>query len=149
MAYENEVGSIVVNILQTMLGWDASVLEEKNLECSGEQESLCGNISIMGDWQGSFLLCLPLSLARKVAETMFGMNEGEAGDSEISDAIGELANMTGGNFKSTLEGACQLSLPSVIRGQKFMVQSPGTELVCQLVFETQGEKFELSMMQGG
>jgi hypothetical protein len=44
---------------------------------------------------------------------MFGKEPPEADQGEIRDALGELTNMVGGNFKTLLKGDCKLSVPSV------------------------------------
>ena len=35
----------------------------------------------------------------------------------MRDAVGELANMVGGNIKALMPGSCQLSLPTVAEGR--------------------------------
>ncbi|EKD42414.1 MAG: hypothetical protein ACD_73C00167G0002, partial [uncultured bacterium] len=66
--------------------------------------------------------------------SMFAMDPGTAGADEIRDAIGELTNMVGGNFKSILEGSCTLSIPSVIQGEHVNVSNPGCETISRTVF---------------
>ena len=150
MAFEEEIKSITANVFQTMLSWDVLPLEQNlsNLDHSTEL-SLCGNVSITGDWQGSFFIKAPLSLSNKIAETMFAMDPGAPSESEVFDAFGEMTNMIGGNFKSILEGSCQLSIPSIIKGMQFSINTPGTEVLCKLGFEAQGQKFEIELLQGG
>ncbi len=77
---------------------------------------------------------------------MFGIDENEAGEEEIQDAIGELANMTGGNIKSLLPEPCYLSLPAVaITDHGFRV--PGSELVTQINFACDDNLFMVSLLK--
>lgn len=72
-----------------------------------------GMVNITGGWEGSVLVRCTRPLARSITEAMFGMDPGEAGADEIADALGEIANMIGGNVKSLVPGPSQLSLPTV------------------------------------
>ena len=56
---------------------------------------------------------------------MFGAEPGDLSDDEVSDALGELTNMVGGNIKSLLPAPSQLSLPSVAAGESCTVRVPG------------------------
>ena len=44
------------------------------------------------------------------------MQPGEPAEADIADALGEIANVIGGNLKSTLPGPSLLSLPVVTTG---------------------------------
>jgi chemotaxis protein CheX len=57
---------------------------------------------------------------------MFGCDGDELADDEVGDAVGEIANMTGGNLKSLLGGSCHMSLPSVTIGNDYTVNIPGS-----------------------
>jgi chemotaxis protein CheX len=89
-----------------------------------------GRVTISGTWQGAVTLgCSPL-LARRAAATMFGKSPGDAHPDEIRDALGELTNMVGGNFKTLLKGECRLSVPKVIDTVPYaeVVPAPGEHL---------------------
>jgi CheY-specific phosphatase CheX len=73
-----------------------------------------GRITITGAWQGEVTLGCSAELARRAAAAMFGKPPEQADAEEIRDAIGELTNMVGGNFKTILKGECRLSVPSIV-----------------------------------
>lgn len=73
-----------------------------------------GKVTISGTWHGSVTLGCSVPLARRAAATMFGKSPGDAEPDEIRDALGELTNMVGGNFKTLLKGDCRLSVPKVL-----------------------------------
>lgn len=91
-----------------------------------DQRVATGIVQITGDFEGAVTIQLGEAKARQVAAVMFAMEPEEIGEEEVSDAVGELANMTGGNVKSTMCGSCQLSLPSVTSGRDYHVSVPGT-----------------------
>jgi chemotaxis protein CheX len=70
---------------------------------------------------------------------MFELAADEISPSEISDALGEIANMMGGNVKALLPGPATLSLPSVTEGSDYSITVPGAALACELHLECEGE----------
>ena len=74
---------------------------------------MSATIEISGDWNGTCCLTCSESAARHAACVMFDMADDELTDAEISDAIGELINVVGGNIKGILSGNTELSLPTV------------------------------------
>lgn len=83
--------------------------------------SLCfaGSIEITSaDWEGTLLLQMGQDLARTTAAAMFCVEKEQASMEEITDSIGEVINIIGGNVKGLVEGACQLSLPTVLSGDE-------------------------------
>lgn len=73
-------------------------------------------IEISGAWNGACILQMTHEGALCAASRMFGLDESDVGESEIIDAVGELANQIGGNLKAMLPEPCQLGLPSVTEG---------------------------------
>ncbi len=105
-----------------------------------------GVVQITGDFEGAVTIQLSEQKATEVAALMFAMEPEEIGDEEVSDAVGELANMAGGNVKSTLAGSCQLSLPSVTSGRDYHVSVPGTVVRDRIGMTCQGQLVVISML---
>lgn len=108
--------SDVINAL-TLQVWESVLglpIETDAPEPPDDELNVVGMVNITGGWQGSVLVRCTRQLARSVTETMFGMDPGEATADEIADALGEIANMIGGNIKSLVPGPSQLSLPTVV-----------------------------------
>ena len=76
-------------------------------------ESIFASIQIEGDWNAEMRVVVPSSLANEITEAMFGLSSGEASETEIFDAVGEVVNVLGGNAKGIINGECNLSLPCV------------------------------------
>ena len=90
-------------------------------------------VQIVGEWQGAVRLDIDLELARRACANLVGLEPGDISAQDISDAAGELANMTGGSVKTLCAPTSRLSLPSVAMGRDFeFTVSQGT--VIQAIF---------------
>lgn len=69
------------------------------------------SVSIQGAWNGSLVVCCSRQLAQRVATTMFQCEADEMREALWSDALGEIANIIGGNVKAMLPAPSQLGLP--------------------------------------
>jgi chemotaxis protein CheX len=84
---------------------------------------LRASVRISGAWQGVVVVDCPEELARRTAAAMWG---GQPQDqTQIADAIGELANMIAGNVKVLLPGPSRLSLPAVADAPAATSAPPG------------------------
>ena len=90
-----------------------------------EGRTMTGCVHVTGEWQGSIFLECGVDAAQGAAEAMFGADPGTLSPDEVSDALGELTNMVGGNIKSLLPGPSALSIPSVAEGLEYTVRVPG------------------------
>jgi chemotaxis protein CheX len=107
---------------------------------------LTGCVQMTGAWEGAVTLrCSPL-LARTVAATMYELQLGEPSDDQIHDALGEVANVVGGNIKALLPGPTHLSLPIVARGDRRSLTINGTEAVHTVWFASHGEAFVVTLL---
>ncbi len=88
-----------------------------------------GCVHISGEWNGTVFVQCSVEHASAAAEAMFMAEPGTLGDDEVSDALGELTNMIGGNIKSLLPEPSKLSIPSVANGENYTVRVPGAHLV--------------------
>ncbi len=80
---------------------------------------LVSTVQIVGDWQGAVRLDIDLELARRACANLVGVEPADLSSQDISDAVGELANMTGGSVKTLCAPTSRLSLPSVAMGRDF------------------------------
>ncbi|MGN6605563.1 MAG: chemotaxis protein CheX [Jatrophihabitans sp.] len=79
--------------------------------------SLSASVSMTGEWPGHVVVGCSDGFARRFASRLFLTDI--VSDSDIVDAIGELANVVGGNVKSVVPGPNVLSLPHVVRGSEY------------------------------
>jgi chemotaxis protein CheX len=110
----------------------------------GRAVTSCVHIS-GDDWNGSVSVALPWSLALEVAATMFGLPADELSDADVLDAVGELANIAGGNVKGMLEGPADLSLPVVAEGIDFVLTVPGAQVTASATMVHAGTPFAIQI----
>lgn len=87
--------------------------------------SITGMVGFAGTYSGVISIHCPVVLALKITSSMLGM-ECEEVNEDLNDAIGEIANMLGGNVKQVLSKGgldVKLSIPTVISGEDYTVNS--------------------------
>ncbi len=115
---------------------------------SGPKESVTAFIHFTGEeWSGACLLQVAQATALKLACALLEFEEEDVDLETRDDAMGELANMLGGNLKPFLPGPPTLSLPSVSVGEDVSVTIPKTELLCECWFECEGESFCIRLVE--
>ncbi len=113
-----------MSLLPHPLGPDAPALEG---------QTVTGCVHVSGEWTGSVFLSCHFEVAAAATEAMFAADPGSQSPDEISDALGELTNMVGGNVKSLLPAPSRLSVPSIAVGRSCSVRVPGAVLLDRVV----------------
>ena len=86
-------------------------------------------VDVVGPWTGSVVLTTGRQTAADLTRALLDEAAPELLDHEdVADAIGEIANVVGGNVKAALPGPSTLGLPAV--GQAPVVRNP--ENVCRI-----------------
>lgn len=137
----DEVTDVACQVWSTVTG-----LEPLPAGPSREDLTVAGSVQISGEWNGAVIVSMTWWLARTVTGHMFERNVDDLAADDVADAVGEIANMIGGNIKALLPGPTQLSIPIVVSGgpaPKF----PGTEVVQRLHFSIDGEPFDLTLVE--
>jgi chemotaxis protein CheX len=99
--------------------WEAFTLGAVEVRPSLEGDPgpvTCASVCVSGAWEGVVMVEAGPEAADLLSAALFGMQPGEPADADIADALGEVANVIGGNLKSTLPGPSLLSLPVVTAG---------------------------------
>lgn len=82
-----------------------------------DAEVVVAQIDFAGDWEGRLRLACSEALGKVLAARIFYMaSPAEVSEDDLTDLLGELANIAGGNLGSVLPGQSQLSLPNTSRG---------------------------------
>lgn len=97
-------------------------------------DRVTGNVGFAGDAvTGSVYLHCSQAFSAQATTAMLGLSPEEITSTEVNDVIGEVTNMLAGGLKSWLCDAgatCVLTIPSVIRGTSFEINSkPGVDVV--------------------
>ena len=104
-------------------------------------------IGLAGSLKGLMYLHFPVEVAVGLTGAMLGMEVTEA-DEDVSDCLGEIANMVAGGFKSRLEGRgvdTSLAIPTTVRGRQVQTSGKLSTDVSRLAFSTQGGGFSLEL----
>jgi len=109
---------------------------------------ISASVQISGAWEGAITIECSADFARTAAGTMFGVPPSAASPADTWDAIGELANMTGGNVKSLLPEPCRLSLPRVAEGKDLSLRPEGGILLTTVLFDCEGTPLTVRLHQG-
>ncbi|MEV4707771.1 chemotaxis protein CheX [Actinoplanes sp. NPDC049316] len=104
-------------------------------------------VSITGTWHGHLVYACSLTAAKKSAAAFLAMEMDEVGQEDISDVLGELANIVGGNVKAMLPAGCFLSLPTVVLAPDTASYYPAAERISGLYGSWDGEPVSISMWQ--
>ncbi len=127
-----------IEVFEMMVGVRPELNSASIGEPRGEQTAMVG---MAGALCGMTTLRCGKATASRFAALMLG--EAAASDpSSSGDAIGELCNMVAGNFKSkisTLADHCMLSVPTVITGDSYSMDTsaPTETITVPLLFEGQ------------
>ncbi len=102
-------------------------------------------VGLAGPWIGAGVVTFSAAFAIDVCNHLL-MCEETAVNEDVLDAVGEVANMIIGSFKTQLEddlGPLCLSIPTVVYGRNFTSRSVGTDDWVVLPFQYKGEVIEL------
>lgn len=139
MSFKDEcIQEVTEGVWSTMLGmplrlqWESAPPQESH-------DYVTSWVSISGSWSGTITIGCSSAAARRAAAAMFGVVPEEASAEEVNDAMGEVANIIGGNLKGLLTGPATLSLPSVAEGFDTSLHVPDFVAVQSTRFDSEGE----------
>jgi chemotaxis protein CheX len=113
----------------------------------GQPSEVHSSVSISGSWTGHVVYASSTEAARKAAAAFLAMDSSEVSQEDLSDVLGELANIVGGNVKAMLPPGCFLSLPQVVLAPESTTKYPNAERVSGLYGVWDGEPVSISMWQ--
>jgi chemotaxis protein CheX len=100
-------------------------------------------VGLAGTYTGILSIHCPQTFALRITSSMLGMDVTEMGE-DVNDALGELANMLGGYVKQTLSKGgldINLSIPTVISGEEYTVNSTADNDCIIIPFTNEGDRF--------
>ncbi len=127
----DEVWQLVADVWESLL--DLPVRRAEH--AFALDHALTASVALHGNWSGLVTFTCPAAAAADVARAMLALPDGEEPTSEdVEDALGEVANVLGGNVKALLPGAERLGLPRVGTGLVPVQAEP----VCRIGIEWPG-----------
>lgn len=116
-------------------------LSERVEAVAAQAPHIVGTVGFLGEVDGLIYIYMDVEFARALTASMLGA-EG-LGEDAVNDAIGELTNMIVGVFKNGLCDAgysCKLTIPSILRGRNFCVETIGAARRFVYGFQSQGHR---------
>ncbi len=116
-----KVVDATLEIFTGMVMMDVNQEGEPLTELGIIKDSITGMVGLAGTHKGMLAVHFPNSLALAITSSFLGMDVEEVNE-DVQDAVGEIANMIGGNVKTILTDKgydIQLSLPSTISGEEY------------------------------
>ncbi|QOV88115.1 chemotaxis protein CheX [Humisphaera borealis] len=114
---------------------------------AASERQMAAYVQISGAWDGTVALHCTHDLAAAAAASMFNVPLASVTSRDELDALGELANMIGGNLKPLFPGPSHLSLPTVIGGVSYAARVPGSRVIGRHHFESGGHPFSVAVME--
>ena len=114
-----------IEIFTGMVMMEVTVAGGPMAELGPLKQSITGMVGLAGTHKGVLAVHFPKQIALDVTSNFLGMDVDEINE-DVQDAIGEIANMLGGNLKTILSDKgrdIQLSLPSTISGDEYHFSS--------------------------
>jgi len=139
----------VKEVFETMIFMDIELSDENEHILEGP--SFMGLITFSGDVEGCLGVCCTNPCAATISANMLGSEpDNQAGEQEMKDAMGEVANMVLGSFKARAEselGKIQVSIPTVVCGRELNNDMVARTEKVLLKINLQGEYFaELTLL---
>ncbi len=109
--------------------------------------TITGMIGLAGTHKGVLAVHFPYSVAMAITSSFLMMDVEEINE-DVHDAVGEIANMLGGNVKTILSEKgrdIDLSLPSTISGSQYSFQSDKAVDKVIIEFDTGNGTFMVEM----
>jgi chemotaxis protein CheX len=137
---------IVKSVFITMLDLEVTTSE---FACQPALSRLTSFVQMTGDWNGAMLLeCSPRQ-ACLFAGRILSMDPPYIVDDDVRDALGELANVIGGNMKCGMSAGVRLSMPTVMDGTDYDLRLCGTNVLERICFECCEGHFWVTILFAG
>lgn len=149
-AVRETIAEITKGVFSTMVMLD--VVDEPPLDAPvlNFHETVTSMVGLAGSHSGILAIHCPKKLALLVTSNMLGMDVTDV-DEDVNDAMGEIANMVGGDVKHIFspKGAdINLSIPTVIYGSDYALESVSSAESLVMPFVCGEERFLLSFKIG-
>ena len=149
-AVRETIAEITKGVFSTMVMLD--VVDEPPLDAPvlNFHETVTSMVGLAGSHSGILAIHCPKKLALLVTSNMLGMDVTDV-DEDVNVAMGEIANMVGGDVKHIFspKGAdINLSIPTVIYGSDYALESVSSAESLVMPFVCGEERFLLSFKIG-
>ncbi len=141
--FAHELAQIVESVFATMLTLEVEMCETPWFAA---QDRLTAAVHLAGDWNGAVLVECGRGQACRFAGRFLSKDPPKAVDDVVLDALGELANMIGGNLKRVLSPGIRLSMPAVVDGSDYSLRICGAGAQDRRAFQCAEGIFWITIM---
>jgi len=135
------IGQTVISVMDTLLGLSVEPCE---VPWQVMPDRVTAAIQFSGSTCGSLVVEVDASLARKFAGGLLAIDPPDAIDNDVRDAVGEIANVIGGNLNTSFAWGAILSFPYVVDGSDFKIRVCGKCIIIRQAFVYENELFWVS-----
>lgn len=104
---DEDLANLATVMFELLVGWSAAMFG-----LPGQGPWVASTVELTGAFEGHVTVAVTEKAAAAAAASMLGGTEAELSPADVADAVGEMANVIGGNLKGVVEGPCELGLPS-------------------------------------
>jgi chemotaxis protein CheX len=140
-AFQGKLAQIVNEVFAAMFSDSAEALERDEEIEVGYAASVC----FVGEWTGALVVRCGIVTAENLTRQL--LKRLTISPEDVPDAMGELANMIGGNLKSVLPSGVLLSVPSVALGNDLAVRIWGGNESTSSKFSSHAGPFEVTLVR--
>ncbi|MEO5922298.1 MAG: chemotaxis protein CheX [Bryobacteraceae bacterium] len=140
-AHQLELDQIVEAVLDVMFSASSA---PSGVEQPGTN-SYTATVGFVGEWRGAVLVQCGIPTAEELARRLFKLDT--ISHEDVADAMGELANMIGGNLKSVLPPGVMLSVPNVALGGDLAVRICGGNESKSTLYRCEAGVFEVTLVR--
>lgn len=141
---QTEAQQIIADVFKTMLDLEAVPLSGNWPPAVGP---VTGAVYFAGACRGAVLIECDHPMAFGLTAKLMKIRPPQSLNEDVRDAMGELANMTGGNLKAILPAGTVLSLPSVVEGSDYTLNVLGGAVNTRLAFSSALGVFSVTLVQ--
>ncbi len=111
----------------------------------GRPAGYVASVTVSGEWNGHIIFELTEEAGLRAARLMLASHD--VSPAEVSDAVGELVNMIGGNLKGLVPSPSQLGLPLVVKGTSEPARGGDVVFACTADFDWLGQPLRVSVWE--
>jgi chemotaxis protein CheX len=144
------IAEITKGVFATMVMLDVVDREPLTEPVITFHDTITSMVGLAGSYSGILAIHCPKNLALKITSSMLGMEVTDICD-DVNDAMGEIANMVGGDVKhifSPKGSDINLSIPTVIYGSDYVLESMSSAESLVMPFDCGEERLLLSFKIG-
>jgi chemotaxis protein CheX len=140
------VVDVMADVWTSFLADDSLTEAFEELTPEGVEDRVAASVHVDGPWTGVIVVSTTRRAGRHVAARLLAVEDAEVTDGDMNDAVGEVANVLGGNLKTLLPPPSSMSLPMVARGDSEVIPA-GAVPILHVLLDWRGEPVEIGIWE--